>query len=181
MWFVHHESLLLIFPPKELEPFVDTRYATQTGDILRQRCEVLGRYGLKGVWNANEPAVLPEAFFTAYPELRGPRIDQPNRSRKAYFAPNVDEPEMLRMYRDAMQQLLKTCPEADEFHWVTTDAGSGFDWTPSLYPGINGSSNDTTVRYRTGLRDFWSMHRKPLKMRGMRWKSISSPLSLDHG
>ena len=143
MWFVHHESLLLIFPPKELEPFVDARYAAQTGDILRQRCEVLGRYGLKGVWNANEPAVLPEAFFTAYPELRGPRIDQPNRSRKAYFAPNVDEPEMLRMYRDAMQQLLKTCPEADEFHWVTTDAGSGFDWTPSLYPGINGSSNDT--------------------------------------
>ena len=142
MWFVHHASLLTIFPPKELEPFVDTQYATRTREILRQRCEVLGRYGLKGVWNANEPAVLPEAFFKAHPELRGPRIDQPNRSRKAYFAPNVDEPEMLQMYRDAMQQLLKTCPEVQEFHWVTTDAGSGFDWAPSLYPGINGNSND---------------------------------------
>jgi hypothetical protein len=142
MWFVHHASLLIIFPPKELEPFVDARYAAETRDILRQRCEVLGKYGLKGAWNANEPAVLPEAFFTAHPELRGPRIDQPNRSRKAYFAPNVDEPEVLRMYRDAMQQLLKTCPEVEEFHWVTTDAGSGFDWAPSLYPGINGNSND---------------------------------------
>jgi len=142
MWFVHHASLLIIFPPKELEPFVDARYAAETRDILRQRCEVLGRFGLKGAWNANEPAVLPEAFFTAHPELRGPRIDQPNRSRKAYFAPNVDEPEVLRMYRDAMQQLLKTCPEVEEFHWVTTDAGSGFDWAPSLYPGINGNSND---------------------------------------
>jgi hypothetical protein len=142
MWFVHHASLLIIFPPKELEPFVDARYAAETRDIMRQRCEVLGRFGLKGAWNANEPAVLPEAFFTAHPELRGPRIDQPNRSRKAYFAPNVDEPEVLRMYRDAMQQLLKTCPEVEEFHWVTTDAGSGFDWAPSLYPGINGNSND---------------------------------------
>ena len=27
MWFVHHASLLTIFPPAELEPFVDTRYA----------------------------------------------------------------------------------------------------------------------------------------------------------
>ena len=141
MWFVHHASLLTIFPPKELEPFVDGRYAAQTRDILRQRCEVLGKYGLKGVWNANEPAMLPEAFFTAHPELRGPRIDQSNRSRKVYFAPNVDEPEVLRMYRDAMQQLLRTCPEAEEFHWVTTDAGSGFDWAPSLYPGINGNTN----------------------------------------
>lgn len=141
MWFVHHASLLTIFPPAELEPFVDAQYAAQTREILRQRCEALGRDGLMGVWSANEPAVLPEAFFTAHPELRGPRIDQPNRSRKAYFAPNVDEPEVLRMYRDAMQQLLKTCPEVEDFHWVTTDAGSGFDWAPSLYPGGNGNSN----------------------------------------
>lgn len=141
MWFVHHASLLAIFPPAELQPFVDARYAAETRDILQQRCQILGRYGLKAVWNANEPAVLPEAFFTAHPELRGPRIDQPNRSRKAYFAPNVDNPEVLRMYRDAMQQLLSTCPEVEEFHWVTTDAGSGFDWAPSLYPGINGNTN----------------------------------------
>jgi hypothetical protein len=83
---------------------------------------------------------MPEAFFTAHPELRGPRIDQPNRSRKPYYAPSVDEPETLRMYREAMQSLLKTCPEVEQFNWVTTDAGSGFDWTPSLYPGINGNS-----------------------------------------
>ena len=109
--------------------------------MLQKRCAVLSKYGLKGVWSANEPAVMPEAFFTAHPELRGPRIDQPNRSRKPYFAPSVDEPETLRLYREAMQSLLKTCPEVEQFNWVTTDAGSGFDWTPSLYPGINGNSN----------------------------------------
>jgi hypothetical protein len=141
MWFVHHAGLLTIFPPKELQPFVDAHYVAETQHILEQRCAVLAKYGLHGVWNANEPAVLPEAFFTAHPELRGPRIDQPNRSRKVYFAPAVDQPEVLRMYRDAMQQLLKSCPAVEQFHWVTTDAGSGFDWAPSLYPGINGNTS----------------------------------------
>ncbi|HEY4380605.1 MAG TPA: hypothetical protein VGN01_09695 [Acidobacteriaceae bacterium] len=141
MWFVHHASLLTIFPPKEVEPHVDTTYSAEIKRMLQGRCRVLGKYGLKGVWSANEPAVLPEAFFVAHPEWRGPRIDQPNRSRKPYFAPNVDQPEVLRVYRESMQMLLETCPEVEQFNWLTTDAGSGFDWTPSLYPGINGNSN----------------------------------------
>jgi hypothetical protein len=141
MWFVHHAGVLTIFPPEELRPYVDARYSAEVSGILQQRCAVLGKVGLKGVWNANEPEVLPEAFFTAHPELRGPRIDQPNRSRNVYFAPNVDEPDTLRMLRESMQSLLKTCPEVEQFNWVTIDAGSGFDWAPSLYPGINGNSN----------------------------------------
>ena len=141
MWFVHHASLLKIFPPKDVAPYIDVKYVAATQAVLQNRCAVLAKYDLKGVWSANEPAVMPEAFFVAHSELRGPRIDQPNRSRKPYFAPNVDQPETLRMYHDAMQSLLKTCPEIEQFNWVTTDAGSGFDWTPSLYPGINGNSN----------------------------------------
>lgn len=143
-WFMHHASMLKIFPPKEVAPFVNAEYAARVSLILEKRCEVLGKLGLKAIWNANEPAVMPEAFFTAYPELRGPRIDQPNRSTKAHFAPNVDDPEMLRIYREAMRALVKRCPEVEFFNWVTTDAGSGFDWTPGLYPGMNGNT-----RYRT--------------------------------
>ena len=140
MWFAHHAGLLTIFPPQDVAPYVDKAYAANVSSVLRQRCAILRKYGLKGVWSSNEPAVLPEAFFTAYPELRGPRIDQPNRSRKAYFAPSVDDPRTLRMYRDAMQSLLSACPQIEQFNWVTTDAGSGFDWAPSLYPGINGNT-----------------------------------------
>jgi hypothetical protein len=139
-WFMHHASLLKIFPPKDVQPFVNLEYAAKVSAILEKRCEVLRKYSLKAIWNANEPAVMPESFFTAHPELRGPRIDQPNRSRKAHFAPSVDEPEMLRIYRESMQLLLKHCPEVELFNWVTTDAGSGFDWAPSLYPGSNGNS-----------------------------------------
>ncbi len=140
-WFMHHADLLTIFPPDMLRPYVDLDSAADMRQAVEQRCAVLRRYGLKAVWNANEPAVLPEAFFTAHPELRGPRIDQANRSRGVYFAPNVDRPETLELYRDAMKALLRSCPEAETFNWTTTDAGSGFDWTPSLYPGENGNSN----------------------------------------
>jgi hypothetical protein len=140
-WYVHHASLLKIFPPPEVQPYVNMDYAARVSAILEKRCAILRKYSLKAVWDANEPAVMPEAFFTAYPELRGPRIDQPNRSRQAHFAPSVDEPETLKMYRESMQLLLKHCPEVELFNWVTTDAGSGFDWAPSLYPGINGNSN----------------------------------------
>ncbi|HEY4355799.1 MAG TPA: hypothetical protein VGN16_08640 [Acidobacteriaceae bacterium] len=140
MWFAHHAGLLTIFPPKDVAGYVDKEYATGVSSIVQKRCAILRKHGLKGVWSANEPAVLPETFFAAYPELRGPRIDQPNRSRKVYFAPNVDDPQTLRMYRDAMLSLLAVCPEAEQFNWVTTDAGSGFDWAPSLYPGLNGNT-----------------------------------------
>ena len=141
MWFAHHAGILTIFPPRNLQPYVDSKYSANVVAVLQQRCAILSKYGLKGVWNANEPEVLPEPFFTAHPELRGPRIDQPNRSRKVYFAASVDASETLRMYRESIQLLLRTCPEVEQFNWVTTDAGSGFDWAPSLYPGVNGNSN----------------------------------------
>ena len=139
-WFVHHASLLTIFAPQALRPFVDTAHVDRVQRIVAQRCQVLAKYGLKGVWRANEPAVLPEAFFAAHPEYRGPRIDQATRSRKVYFAPNVDNPDVLGLYRESITALLQACPEVDTFLWVTTDAGSGFDWAPSLYPGANGAS-----------------------------------------
>jgi len=140
MWFVHHASLLKDFPPTEVQPYVNMQYAERVQKEVRSRCRILSKYGMKAVWDDNEPAVMPEAFFRAYPQLRGPRIDQPNRSRKAYFAPSVDEPQTLRMYRESMRMLVQTCSTVEQFNWVTTDAGSGFDWAPSLYPGRNGNS-----------------------------------------
>jgi hypothetical protein len=137
-WFVYRVSLLKIFPPPELQPYVDMNYAGQIAGILEARCAVLRKLGLKAHWNSNEPQVLPEAFFRAYPRLRGPRVDQPNRSRGAWFAPCVDQPETLRLYRVAMKNLLARCPEVESFNFLTQDSGSGFCWVPALYPGING-------------------------------------------
>jgi len=141
-WFFNHATLFKIFPPARIRPFVDAAYAQRVQRIVSQRCGMVAREGLKAVWAANEPAVLPEAFFSAYPEMRGPRIDHPERSRKAHFAPNVDNPEILAMYREATKSALALCPQIETFSWVTTDAGSGFDWTPSLYSGTNGNSDN---------------------------------------
>jgi hypothetical protein len=140
-WFVHHASLLKIFPAGAVTPFIDAAYVRHAQAVVAARCAILARYGLRGVWRANEPAVLPEAFFAAHPDLRGPRIDHPARSRKTHFAPNVDRAETLAIYRESIQALLKACPQIETFTFVTTDAGSGFDWTPGLYPGANGAAD----------------------------------------
>lgn len=140
-WFAHHAGILVAFPPKEMQPFVNQEWAERAAKFFEDRCRVLRQHGLKAYWAANQPEILPEAFFVAYPHLRGPRIDQPNRSRIARFAACVDQPETLRLYREAMQALLKRCPEVEVFHFVTTDAGSGFCWVPGLYPGANGPAH----------------------------------------
>ena len=71
-WYMHHASLLKIFPPKDVLPFVNKDYADKVSAILEKRCEILRKLGLKAVWNANEPAVMPEAFFTAHPGIARP-------------------------------------------------------------------------------------------------------------
>jgi hypothetical protein len=137
-WFIYHPALLKIFPPAGLQQYVNAEYAESVASLFQRRCEILLRHGLKAAYSTNEPSVLPEAFFTNFPELRGPRVDQPNRSRKAHWAPCVDRPEVLAFYRQSMQQLLKRCPEVEIFFLPTSDAGSGLCWAPSLYPGSNG-------------------------------------------
>jgi hypothetical protein len=139
-WYVNQQSFLKIFTPKELEPFVDQTWARRTAHLVEERCAILRRHGLRGIWTSDEPQELPEAFFRAYPALRGPRVDQPNRSRVARFAPSVDEPETLRLYRDALKAMWARCPEIDTFSFLTTDSGSGFDWVPGLYAGMNGNT-----------------------------------------
>ena len=106
-WYVIQPSMMKVFPNAKIRPYVDAKYAERVASLFESRCEVLRRHGLKGAYSANEPYVLPEKFFTDNPELRGARVDHPNRSRTARFAPCVDEPDVLAMYRESMQILLK--------------------------------------------------------------------------
>lgn len=140
-WYILRPDLLKIFPPKEVQPFINLEHTRRVAHLLEERSKILHRLGLKGHWASNIPQVLPEAFFTAYPQLRGPRVDQPNRSRVARFSLCVDQPETLRLYREAMKSLLEHCPEVETFSFLTQDSGSGFCWVPALYPGINGHSD----------------------------------------
>ena len=139
-WFVNNPSLLKLFMPEKVKPFVDVKYAEKVVKMLKDRCEVLQKLGLKAHWFSSEPQVLPEAFYVKYPHLRGPRVDQSNRARTAHFAPCADQPEVLKMYKESVQQLLTQCPEIEIFYFLTTDSGSGFCWSNGLYPGKNGNA-----------------------------------------
>ena len=138
-WFIQRPDFFKLFPPPEVQPFVDMGYGRRVATILEERCQILRRLGLKAHWAANIPQVMPEAYFSAFPELRGPRVDQPNRSRTARFSMCVDQPETIRLYAVAIQNLLTRCPEIETFSFLTQDSGSGFCWAPSLYPGLNGA------------------------------------------
>ncbi len=140
-WFIQRPDFLKLFPPAEVRPFVDMEYGNRIAVLLEERCKILRRLGLKAHWGSNLPQVLPEAFFAAYPQLRGPRVDQPNRSKVARFSLCVDQPETLRLYAEAMKNLLARCPEIETFSFLTQDSGSGFCWVPALYPGLNGHSD----------------------------------------
>ena len=140
-WFIQRPDFFKLFPAPEVAPFVDQAYGRRVAAILEARCQILRRLGLKAHWAANIPQVMPEAFFTAYPQLRGPRVDQPNRSRTARFSMCVDQPETLRLYAVALKNLLARCPEIETFSFLTQDSGSGFCWVPALYPGLNGNSD----------------------------------------
>lgn len=140
-WFIQRPDFFKLFPAAEVQPYVDMEYGRRIVGLLEERCKILRKLGLKAHWGANIPQVMPEAFFTAYPQLRGPRVDQPNRARTARFSMCVDQPETLRLYAEAMKNLLAHCPEIESFSFLTQDSGSGFCWVPALYPGPNGHSD----------------------------------------
>ncbi len=139
-WYVAQQGIMKIFTPDALKPYIDQAWAQRTAHLVEERCKILRKYNLKGLWTSDEPQQLPEAFFRAHPELRGPRVDQPNRSRVPRFSPSVDEPETLRLYREALKKMWATCPEIQSFAFLTSDSGSGFDWVPALYAGLNGNT-----------------------------------------
>lgn len=140
-WFIQRPDFLKLFPPAEVAPHVDLDYSRRVAKLLEERCKILRRLGLKAHYGSNLPQVLPESFFAAHPHLRGPRVDQPNRSRIARFSMCVDQPDTLRLYGEAMKSLLARCPEIETFSFLSQDSGSGFCWVPALYPGLNGHSD----------------------------------------
>ncbi|MEO7597356.1 MAG: hypothetical protein ABIV50_00370 [Opitutus sp.] len=140
-WYIQRPDFLKLYPPTEVQPHVDMEYGRRIASLLEERCKILRRLGLKAHWGSNLPQVLPESFFTAYPQLRGPRVDQPNRSKTARFSMCVDQPETVRLYTEAIKTLLTRCPEIESMSFLTQDSGSGFCWVPALYPGLNGHSD----------------------------------------
>ncbi len=122
----------LSFKPGSWRLTSTNQYSARISGMLRARCEVLQRYGLRGVWSANEPAVLPETFFTAHPELRGPRIDQPNRPAKSTSLRTWTSP---RPCACIAMQCNRCCRHVGgrAVQLAYDRRSSGFDWASSLF------------------------------------------------
>ena len=137
-WVVSNMGLLKVAVPAALRPHLPMVYADEVMGILRERCRVLRELGLRAAVTTFEPQMLPESVFEEHPLWRGPQVDHPLRSRVPRFAPSVDAPEVLGLYRESIRRLLEQCPEIEIISFRTTDSGAGIDWHPGLYPGPQG-------------------------------------------
>ncbi|HNY41024.1 MAG TPA: hypothetical protein PKJ41_11535 [Bryobacteraceae bacterium] len=139
-WAVSNVGLLKVSIPEALQPYLPKEYSDTVLGILKARCEVLRKLGLKAAFTTFEPQILPERVYEAHPLWRGPQVDHPLRSRVPRFAPSIDHPEVLALYRESIRNLLKVCPEIEILSLHTNDSGSGMSWSGGLYQGPNGSA-----------------------------------------
>lgn len=159
-WAMSNIGIFKVATPDALKPYLPQDYAARVMTILRQRCEVLRKLGLKAAYTTFEPQILPEAVYRDHPLWRGPQVDHPLRSRVPRFAPDIDNSEVLAFYRESMRKLCTECPEVEVVSLHTNDSGSGMSWSPGLYQGPNGSSLTREKRMYERYRDFFGALRQ---------------------
>jgi hypothetical protein len=139
-WSIIRFSLFDASVPEPLAPWFPAEHAERSLEIIAHKGEILRELGLKGsIWGC-EPMWLPEDVYLAHPEWRGPRCEHPLRARKPYYAPCIDHPEVLAMYRESVARICGLAP-VDRFTFLTNDSGGGICWSEGLYPGRNGPAH----------------------------------------
>ncbi len=137
-WCNHSPGLLRVCPPAELQAWVSPEHAKRVQEMIRWQLDQMQPFGLKGASYAVEPMWLPEAVYRAHPNWRGVQCELGRIAARPYFAPNIDDEEVLDLYRRAMRDYATRFPEVDHYRFMSNDSGGGIAWTPNVYPGING-------------------------------------------
>ncbi len=88
-------GILRFFPPKALQPWISLESARPLQEIVEAQVAILRRYGLKGTVSGVEPQWLPEAVYQAHPHWRGAQCELGRIAKQPYFAPSIDQPEVL--------------------------------------------------------------------------------------
>jgi len=158
-WGMLMATIFKVVIPPELKDFLPADYSRKNLEIICRRSGILKELGLKAAFLGKEPAYLPESVYQAHPDWRGPRCEHPRRSRHAYYAPCIDRPEVLSMYRRAVAEICRAAP-VELFSFLTNDSGSGICWSVSLYPGQNGPAwcrpraySDRVVGFLSTIQD----------------------------
>ena len=174
-WGMLRPSIFKVVVPEQLKPWLPSDYAARNLEIIHQRGQVLGEFGLKAVFVGIDPSFLPEAAYRAHPEWRGARCEHPRRARKPYFSINIDHPEVLDMYRRAVAEICRAAP-IENFDILTNDSGGGLPWAVNLYNGANGPSNSRNRRMPERVVSFLSAIQA-----GARESGLDPVVSLQYG
>ncbi len=158
-WGADFATIFKFVVPKELEKYIPLDYAARNLEALKQRAEILKEYGLKAVFEGMEPAWFTEEVYREHPEWRGPRCDQPRRSRKEYYAPCTDNEEVQQMYFEAVEKLCRVAP-IEYFSFMTNDSGGGFCHSQRSYPGTNGPDRCAHIPLSERVTKFLSVIQK---------------------
>jgi len=165
-WGMLLSTIFKVVVPPELKEYLPAEYARKNLQMVTQRCAILKELGLKAAYTGKEPAWLPEAVFQAHPEWRGPRCEHPRRARHTYYAPCIDNPQVLEMYRKAVAELCRHAP-IEWFNLLTNDSGGGICWSVSLYPGQNGPAWCEQRSYADRVTGFMSTIQAGAKEAGL--------------
>ena len=131
-------GLLWTFPPPTLREWIPEEEVRWRQETIAEQVAELRCHGLRGAIDGVEPMWLPEEVYRAHPAWRGAQCELGRIARRPYFAPSIDEPEVLALYREATHALCAMFPEIDQFAFLSNDSGAGIPWTPNTYPGMNG-------------------------------------------
>ncbi|GEM_PF-1143098 len=140
-WSMGQCPLFKLVCPEELKGFFSPAHLEDIRschDYVLKKAEIVKAHHMLPAVISNEPFWLPEAVFRAHPAWRGARCDHPRRSTHPFFSPNLDNPEVLSMYRHAAS-VLRDEMGIDVLHFRTNDCGGGIDWSTGLYTGPNGA------------------------------------------
>jgi len=136
-WCMGHAQLFKLVCPPELKEYLPTEFIDKCFAIVKERCDILHELGLKPALFSNEPFWLPEEVYLRHPFWRGARCDHPRRSKRTYYSPCLDNPEVLEMYRYAVRELVAQTG-IDFIAFMSNDSGGGICWSNGTYVGPNG-------------------------------------------
>lgn len=131
-------AMYKFFPHPKIAPFLPAEWVAANRKLLLAKAAMLREAGLDAAFSSNDTHFLPEEFFHKYPDLRGPRVDHPRRSRREEFSWCVDRPETLEMIEWMAAELKRNVPEIKTIMSLNNDSGSGLCWSAALYSGPNG-------------------------------------------
>ena len=143
-WSMGQAQIFKLKCPQELKEFLPQDHIDECFRIFKEKCQYLKELGLKPGLFSNEPFWLPEEVYRKHPEWRGARCDHPRRSRKPYYSPCIENPEILRMYKWAITEICKVTG-LEYINFKTNDCGGGLSFSSGTYSGPNGASRYKNV------------------------------------